>query len=376
MLLALTREAGCEAVDLGIARDDEAGITATLEDAAARFDAVLTSGGVSVGDYDYVKAALARLGTLVARQVAIKPAKPLAFGVVAGTPVFGLPGNPVSSLVSFECFARPALLTRLGHPHRFRPEVTALAEHPYRTPARRPAASRPGPSPQHPGRVPGGAHRRAGEQRPDRHRGGQRAGPAPGRGRSAGRRAAAGPAPGRGARPLSGRAGAMEGVGLRPAPRKAGAAPSGRSARPAPGRHRCPGRDPDRHRRRRVDPTVAERARIAPDHDVAPHRRPRGVTRRGVGRARDRHRAPHEARAPGQAHDGQPQPTIRVPRPSSHTPGPLVQQTATAGPLSGAGFAWLPAGPCDQFPGQRIDASPRGGSVVLPLPRLVAGRAP
>ena len=131
MLLALSREAGCEAVDLGIAGDDEAGITATLEDAAARFDAVLTSGGVSVGDYDYVKAALARLGTLVARQVAIKPAKPLAFGVVAGTPVFGLPGNPVSSLVSFECFARPALLTLLGHPHRFRPEVTALAEHPF-----------------------------------------------------------------------------------------------------------------------------------------------------------------------------------------------------------------------------------------------------
>ena len=86
---------------------------------------------MSVGDYDYVHAALARLGTLVARQVAIKPAKPLAFGMVAGTPVFGLPGNPVSSLVSFECFARPAMLTRLGHPHRFRPEVPARAEHPF-----------------------------------------------------------------------------------------------------------------------------------------------------------------------------------------------------------------------------------------------------
>ena len=131
MLLALTREAGCDAVDLGIAPDDEEAITAAIEAATAQYDVVLTSGGVSVGDYDYVHAALARLGTLVQRQVAIKPAKPLAFGVVSGTPVFGLPGNPVSSLVSFECFARPAMLTRLGHPHRFRPEVQARAEHPF-----------------------------------------------------------------------------------------------------------------------------------------------------------------------------------------------------------------------------------------------------
>jgi len=84
-----------------------------------------------MGEYDYVKVALERLGSLHARQVAIKPAKPLAFGFVGGVPVFGLPGNPVSSLVSFECFARRALLARLGHPHRFRPEVSARAEHPF-----------------------------------------------------------------------------------------------------------------------------------------------------------------------------------------------------------------------------------------------------
>ncbi|HEY5164470.1 MAG TPA: gephyrin-like molybdotransferase Glp, partial [Acidimicrobiia bacterium] len=127
MLLALARQAGCDAVDLGIAVDDEAGIVATLDDAVRRYDAVLTSGGVSVGDYDYVKAALERLGSLTSWQVAIKPSKPLAFGVVGDVPVFGLPGNPVSSLVSFECFARPALLERMGHRHRFRPEVTARA---------------------------------------------------------------------------------------------------------------------------------------------------------------------------------------------------------------------------------------------------------
>ncbi len=127
MLLGLAAEAGMEPIDLGVAIDDEDRIVAILEDAFARCDAVLTSGGVSVGDYDYVKAALDRFGALEWRQVAIKPAKPLAFGVVQGVPVFGLPGNPVSSLVSFECFARPALLQMGGHRARFRPLRTAIA---------------------------------------------------------------------------------------------------------------------------------------------------------------------------------------------------------------------------------------------------------
>lgn len=129
MLLALLQEAGCEPVDLGIARDDEALITATLGHALRDCDAVITSGGVSVGDFDYVKAALERLGHLRWFQVAIKPAKPLAFGVLTGTPVFGLPGNPVSSHVSFELFARPALLAMMGHEARLRPVVTARAAH-------------------------------------------------------------------------------------------------------------------------------------------------------------------------------------------------------------------------------------------------------
>ncbi|HMG26222.1 MAG TPA: gephyrin-like molybdotransferase Glp [Acidimicrobiia bacterium] len=128
MLLALVAGAGGEAANLGLARDDESTITRTLGDALATCDAVITSGGVSVGDFDYVKAALDRLGGLQSRQVAIKPAKPLAFGVIDGTPVFGLPGNPVSSLVSFELFARPALLAMMGHRARFRPAVTATAE--------------------------------------------------------------------------------------------------------------------------------------------------------------------------------------------------------------------------------------------------------
>jgi molybdopterin molybdotransferase len=129
MLLALVAAAGAEPVDYGIAPDDEARITAALTDALATCDAVVTTGGVSVGDYDYVATVLERLGHLEWWQVAIKPAKPLAFGVADETPVFGLPGNPVSSNVSWELFARPAVLARMGHAHRFRPEVVAQAEH-------------------------------------------------------------------------------------------------------------------------------------------------------------------------------------------------------------------------------------------------------
>jgi molybdopterin molybdotransferase len=129
MLLALVAQTGCEAVDLGIARDDEAMITERLETAVTSCDALVTSGGVSVGAYDLVKAVLERMGDLTWQQVAIRPAKPLAFGRVGGKPAFGLPGNPVSSHVSFELFARPALLQMMGHSRRFRPVVEAVAAH-------------------------------------------------------------------------------------------------------------------------------------------------------------------------------------------------------------------------------------------------------
>ena len=127
MLLAMVTDAGCEAIDLGIARDDESALEEALLDAADKYDAIVTSGGVSVGDYDVVKAVLARIGVLVWSQVAIKPAKPLAFGVIGATPIFGLPGNPVSSNISFELFARPALRVMAGHTVLERPVVDAVA---------------------------------------------------------------------------------------------------------------------------------------------------------------------------------------------------------------------------------------------------------
>lgn len=127
MLLALVAEAGCEAVDLGIGRDDELAVEALFREAAVTCDAIVTSGGVSVGDYDVVKAVLDRLGALEWWQIAIKPAKPLAFGLLDGTPIFGLPGNPVSSHVSFELFARPALRLMMGHTVPDRTVVRAVA---------------------------------------------------------------------------------------------------------------------------------------------------------------------------------------------------------------------------------------------------------
>ena len=114
-LLGLLDEMGVVPVDLGRVADDEAAIAGALLGGVAGCDAVLTSGGVSMGDFDYVKVVLDRIGEMRWMQVAIRPAKPLAFGLVDGVPVFGLPGNPVSSMVSFELFARPALRAMSGH---------------------------------------------------------------------------------------------------------------------------------------------------------------------------------------------------------------------------------------------------------------------
>ena len=129
-LLALCRQSGFETVDLGTAPDDEQAITAALERGANETDAVLTTGGVSMGDFDYVKVVLDKIGDVEWMQVAIKPAKPLAFGVIGKTPVFGLPGNPVSSMVSFELFARPAIRLMMGHTDLDRPHVPAIADTP------------------------------------------------------------------------------------------------------------------------------------------------------------------------------------------------------------------------------------------------------
>ena len=127
MLVRLVAEAGCDVVDYGIVRDDEAELEEVLRHASQHCDAIVTSGGVSMGDYDVVKAVLGRIADMQWMQIAIKPAKPFAFGKLSGTPIFGLPGNPVSSFVSFELFARPALRKMAGHAQPRRPAVNVTA---------------------------------------------------------------------------------------------------------------------------------------------------------------------------------------------------------------------------------------------------------
>jgi molybdenum cofactor synthesis domain-containing protein len=129
-LLALVQQSGFEPVDLGLVGDDEDAIRGAIKRGVAACDALLTSGGVSMGEFDYVKKILDELGEMQWMQVAIRPAKPLAFGLVGGKPVFGLPGNPVSSMVSFELFARPALRRMMGFAHTAldRPKVMAQAD--------------------------------------------------------------------------------------------------------------------------------------------------------------------------------------------------------------------------------------------------------
>jgi molybdopterin molybdotransferase len=105
---------GCEVVDLGIVPDDFARTRAAFVEAAQRADLIVTSGGVSVGEEDHVKPAVQAEGALDLWQIAMKPGKPLAFGEVRGVPFIGLPGNPVSSFVTFLLFARPFLLRRQG----------------------------------------------------------------------------------------------------------------------------------------------------------------------------------------------------------------------------------------------------------------------
>jgi molybdopterin molybdotransferase len=112
---------------LGIARDDVADLTAKIRAGLAQgADLFLTSGGVSVGDFDVVKKVLAAEGEMSFWRVCMKPGKPLAFGHIHGVPLLGLPGNPVSAMVAFEIFARPAILKMLGKTRLEKPTVEAV----------------------------------------------------------------------------------------------------------------------------------------------------------------------------------------------------------------------------------------------------------
>ncbi len=124
-LAAQVAECGAQPLQLGIAKDLPEDLSAKIQNGLMA-DILLTSGGVSVGDYDLVKGMLGKLGRINFWKVAMRPGQPLAFGMISGKPLFGLPGNPVSSMVSFEQFVRPSILKMAGHHDLFRPALRAV----------------------------------------------------------------------------------------------------------------------------------------------------------------------------------------------------------------------------------------------------------
>jgi molybdopterin molybdotransferase len=114
MLMAMLRRLGCEVGDLGILRDEKSALARALKVAAARHDLILTTGGVSTGEEDHVRTAIESVGSLVLWRMAIKPGRPVAMGIIDGTPLIGLPGNPVASFVTFVHVVRPAVLALSG----------------------------------------------------------------------------------------------------------------------------------------------------------------------------------------------------------------------------------------------------------------------
>ncbi len=125
-LFAQVQSTGGFPLDMDIAPDDETETERIFLNAISQADALITSGGVSVGEHDVVKNVLTKLGEMNFWRVAMKPGKPQVYGFIHGKPIFGLPGNPVSSLVVFELFVRPALLKMAGHTDLLRPTFKAI----------------------------------------------------------------------------------------------------------------------------------------------------------------------------------------------------------------------------------------------------------
>ena len=110
----MLRRLGCEVIDLGVVRDEPALLEQALRTAASRADAIITSGGVSVGEADFTKAMMKKLGDVAFWKIAMRPGRPMAVGRIGEAALFGLPGNPVAVMVTFLAFVRPALLRMMG----------------------------------------------------------------------------------------------------------------------------------------------------------------------------------------------------------------------------------------------------------------------
>jgi len=123
---------GCEVLDLGVVRDDPAALRATFSEAAASADAVITSGGVSVGEADHTKKIMAELGDVLFWRIAMRPGRPMAIGRIGNAILFGLPGNPVAVMVTFYAFVRDALRTMSGMDEAVPPTLRAACTTPLR----------------------------------------------------------------------------------------------------------------------------------------------------------------------------------------------------------------------------------------------------
>ncbi|MDO6785801.1 bifunctional molybdopterin-guanine dinucleotide biosynthesis adaptor protein MobB/molybdopterin molybdotransferase MoeA [Neptunomonas phycophila] len=132
-LRGLLEQLGCEVVDLGIIADDKQSLSLALAEGAAQADCIISSGGVSMGDADYIREVLASAGHVDFWRIAMRPGRPFAFGHVNDRPFFGLPGNPVAVMVTFLQFVQPALRKMMGQ-ERWQPiRLTAVAEEPLRS---------------------------------------------------------------------------------------------------------------------------------------------------------------------------------------------------------------------------------------------------
>ncbi len=127
LLEAAVRKAGAEPLRLGVARDTVESLREKFA-AAVRSDLIITSGGVSVGDFDLVKDIMREQGEINFWRINMRPGKPVAFGHIGGVPLLGLPGNPVSAAVTFELFGRPVIRKMLGHTRLLRPQIDVVVE--------------------------------------------------------------------------------------------------------------------------------------------------------------------------------------------------------------------------------------------------------
>ena len=125
-VMGLLDRLGCEMIDLGVVPDDPAQLRSAFTQAASRADAIITSGGVSVGEADYTKALMRELGDVAFWKIAMRPGRPMAVGRMGSTVLFGLPGNPVAVMVTFLAFVRPALLKMMGCTEPTLPLLQAL----------------------------------------------------------------------------------------------------------------------------------------------------------------------------------------------------------------------------------------------------------